>query len=89
MSLTERLHALDSRQQRSPRLSFIAGVVKKFDEDQEDFRKRQKKWDEREKKWDAQEWQKNPWLLPRELANLLLMVALVALAIAVGMLARR
>jgi membrane protein len=34
MSLTERMHALDSRQQRSPRLSFIAGVVKKFDEDQ-------------------------------------------------------
>jgi membrane protein len=34
MSLTDRLHALDRRQQRSPRLSFIAGVVKKFDEDQ-------------------------------------------------------
>jgi membrane protein len=34
MSLTHRLHALDSRQQRSPRLAFIAGVVKKFQEDQ-------------------------------------------------------
>ena len=34
MSLTRRLHALDSRQQRSPRLAFIAGVVKKFQEDQ-------------------------------------------------------
>ena len=34
MSLTDRLHALDSRQQRSPRLAFIAGVVKKFQEDQ-------------------------------------------------------
>jgi membrane protein len=34
MSLTDRLHVLDRRQQRNPRLSFIAGVVKKFDEDQ-------------------------------------------------------
>ncbi len=34
MSLGERLHALDRRQQRSRRLSFIAAVVKKFGEDQ-------------------------------------------------------
>ena len=34
MSLTDRLQALDRRQQRSQRLGFIAGVVKKFDEDQ-------------------------------------------------------
>jgi membrane protein len=34
MSVTERLHALDRRQQRSPRVSFIAAVVKKFGDDQ-------------------------------------------------------
>ena len=34
MSITDRLQALDRRQQRSLGLSFIAGVVKKFDEDQ-------------------------------------------------------
>jgi membrane protein len=34
MSLGDHLHALDRRQQRSPRLSFLAAVVKKFGEDQ-------------------------------------------------------
>jgi membrane protein len=34
MSLTDRLHALDQRQQQSPRLSFLAAVVKKFGDDQ-------------------------------------------------------
>ncbi|MGH2905102.1 MAG: YihY/virulence factor BrkB family protein [Solirubrobacteraceae bacterium] len=33
MSLTDHLHALDRRQQRSPRLSFAAAVVKKFGDD--------------------------------------------------------
>ncbi len=33
MSLTDRLHALDRRQQQSPRLSFPAAVVKKFGDD--------------------------------------------------------
>jgi len=34
MSLTDRLHALDRLQQRHPRLSFAAAVVKKFSDDQ-------------------------------------------------------
>ncbi len=34
MSLADRLRALDRRQQRSPRLGFIAAVVKKFGDDQ-------------------------------------------------------
>jgi membrane protein len=34
MSVGERLQALDQRQQRSPRLSFIAAVIKKFSDDQ-------------------------------------------------------
>jgi len=34
MSLTDRLQALDRRQQRSRRVSFIAAVIKKFGEDQ-------------------------------------------------------
>jgi YihY family inner membrane protein len=34
MSITDRLHALDRRQQQSPRLSFIAAVIKKFTDDQ-------------------------------------------------------
>jgi len=34
MSLRDRLQALDRRQQRSPRLSFLAAVIKKFSDDQ-------------------------------------------------------
>jgi membrane protein len=34
MSIDERLRALDRRQQQSPRLSFLAAVIKKFGEDQ-------------------------------------------------------
>ncbi|HSZ14439.1 MAG TPA: YihY/virulence factor BrkB family protein [Solirubrobacteraceae bacterium] len=34
MSITERLQNLDRRQQRSPRLSFLAAVIKKFGDDQ-------------------------------------------------------
>ena len=34
MSLAERLHDLDRRQQRSPRLAFVAAVIKKFSDDQ-------------------------------------------------------
>jgi YihY family inner membrane protein len=34
MSLSDRLHALDRRQQRRPWLSFVAAVVKKFNDDQ-------------------------------------------------------
>lgn len=34
MTLTDRLHALDRRQQQSPRLAFLAAVVKKFSDDQ-------------------------------------------------------
>ncbi len=34
MTLTDRLHELDRRQQQSPRLSFIAAVLKKFGDDQ-------------------------------------------------------
>jgi membrane protein len=34
MSISDRLHALDRRQQRSRRLSFVAAVVKKFSDDQ-------------------------------------------------------
>jgi membrane protein len=34
MSITDRLHALDRRQQQSPRLSFVAAVIKKFGDDQ-------------------------------------------------------
>jgi membrane protein len=34
MSLTDVLHELDRRQQRSPRLSFLAAVIKKFTDDQ-------------------------------------------------------
>jgi len=56
---------------------------KVFDADQDEFRKRQKKWDEQD--W----WIKNPWVQPRELAYLLLAVALAATAIAVGILAMR
>lgn len=33
MSLSDRLHALDHRQQQSPRLGFVAAVVKKFSDD--------------------------------------------------------
>ena len=34
MSINERLHALDRRQQQSPRISFLAAVIKKFGDDQ-------------------------------------------------------
>jgi membrane protein len=34
MTLTDRLHVLDRRQQQSPRLGFLAAVVKKFADDQ-------------------------------------------------------
>ncbi|MGO9319382.1 MAG: YihY/virulence factor BrkB family protein [Solirubrobacteraceae bacterium] len=34
MTLSDRLHAIDRRQQQSPRLSFIAAVLKKFGDDQ-------------------------------------------------------
>jgi membrane protein len=34
MSITDRLHALDLRQQRSPRLRFLAAVIKKHNDDQ-------------------------------------------------------
>jgi len=34
VSVSDRLQALDQRQQRSPRLGFVVAVVKKFDEDQ-------------------------------------------------------
>jgi membrane protein len=34
MSINERLHALDRRQQESPRISFLAAVIKKFGDDQ-------------------------------------------------------
>src|SRR5436853_1747969 len=34
MTLADRLRALDRRQQRSPRLSFVAAVVKKFADDE-------------------------------------------------------
>ena len=34
MSITDRLHALDRRQQRSPRIGFLAAVIKKFGDDQ-------------------------------------------------------
>jgi YihY family inner membrane protein len=34
MSITDRLHALDRRQQQMPRVGFIAAVVKKFGDDQ-------------------------------------------------------
>jgi membrane protein len=34
MSIEDRLRSLDRRQQRSPRLSFVAAVVKKFSEDE-------------------------------------------------------
>jgi membrane protein len=34
MSIGERLHAIDRRQQESPRISFIAAVIKKFSDDQ-------------------------------------------------------
>ena len=33
MNLNDRLHALDRRQQQSPRLSFVAAVIKKFGDD--------------------------------------------------------
>jgi hypothetical protein len=56
---------------------------KKFDEDHEEFRNRQKKWDDQD--W----WIRNPWVQPRELAYLLLAVALAATAITAGVLATR
>jgi ABC-type multidrug transport system fused ATPase/permease subunit len=56
---------------------------KKFDEESEEFRKRQKKWDEQD--W----WMRNPWVQPRELAYLLLTVALAITAITVGILSTR
>ena len=34
MSITDRLHELDRRQQQSPRLGFLAAVIKKFGDDQ-------------------------------------------------------
>jgi membrane protein len=34
MTLTDRLHRLDRRQQRAPRIGFLAAVIKKFGEDQ-------------------------------------------------------
>ena len=34
MSINERLHALDRRQQQRPRISFLAAVIKKFGDDQ-------------------------------------------------------
>ena len=34
MSITDRLRTLDTRQQRSPRIGFVAAVVKKFGDDQ-------------------------------------------------------
>src|SRR5438874_12110671 len=56
----------------------------KFDKEQEEFRELQKAWHERDKKWSQQNsWlSKNPWVQPRELANLSIMVAFAAVAIA-------
>ena len=34
MSIGERLHAIDQRQQKAPRISFVAAVIKKFTDDQ-------------------------------------------------------
>src|SRR5580700_3718503 len=34
MSLTDRLHELDRRQQQRPRIGFLAAVIKKFGDDQ-------------------------------------------------------
>src|SRR5258708_4354583 len=34
MSITDTLHELDRRQQQSPRLGFVAAVIKKFTDDQ-------------------------------------------------------
>ena len=63
---------------------------KKFDAEQEEFRKRQKRWDARDEKFERQEWWlKNPWLQPKELAYLLLVVALVATTVTVRILAMR
>jgi hypothetical protein len=56
---------------------------KEWEADRDDFRTWQTKWDEQD--W----WRKNPWVQPRELAYLLLAVALAATSLAVGILANR
>ena len=77
----ERLYADQLRRQEEQR--------KEFEERQKDFDERQKKWDERQAKWDKSAPFGNPWLQPRQIGHLLLMVALVILAIAVFVLVRR
>ncbi len=61
---------------------------KQFEERQKHFDEQQKKWDERQAKWDKASPFGNPWLQPRQIAHLLLAVALLILAIAVLALVR-
>src|SRR5437879_4959819 len=65
-------------------------LLRKQDEDRAEAKERQKKFDEaheevkeRLKKWDKMSWTKNPWLVPEQLGNFLLVVVLAALAITV------
>ena len=62
---------------------------KELAERQKDFDERQKKWDKRDDEWRKQGLFRNPWTQPREIAYLLLTLALVVLSITVYLLARR
>ncbi len=64
--------------------------LRREEEQQKQFEERQKEFDERQKKWDKQRAERdkarlfgNPWLQPRQLAYLLLMIALLILSITV------
>jgi hypothetical protein len=84
----EALYASAARQQAEDRAE-ARERQKRFDAEQEDFKERQKRWDAREAKWDSDGLTKSPWLWPGQISNLILMVALAAMAVAVLVLARR
>lgn len=77
----ERLYAEETRRNEEQRKE-IAERMKESDA-------RQQQFDERQKEWDKAGIFKNPWLQPAQIANLLLMSALLILAIAIFYLARR
>jgi hypothetical protein len=77
----ERLYAEETHRQEEQRKE-MAERLKKSDVRQEQF-------EERQKVWDKNLAFKKPWLHPAQLANLLMMLALLLLAIAIFYLARR
>src|ERR1700730_200755 len=76
----ERLYAGEVRHQEEQR--------KELAERQKDFDERQKKWDKRDDEWRKQGLFRNPWTQPREIAYLLLALALFVLSITVYALLR-